>query len=46
MTPERWQMVCGILQSAMELPPGERAAFLDSNCSSDPTLFGNCVNYR
>jgi serine/threonine protein kinase len=31
-------MVRGILQSAMELPPGERAAFLDSKCSGDPSL--------
>jgi len=38
MTPERWQMVRGILQSAMELPPGERTAFLDSKCSGDPSL--------
>jgi serine/threonine protein kinase len=38
MTPERWQMVRGILQSAMELRPAERAAYLDRECSSDPTL--------
>jgi hypothetical protein len=35
MTPERWQMVRGILQSAMELRPAERAAFLDRECASD-----------
>jgi serine/threonine protein kinase len=45
MTPERWQMVCGILQSAMELPPGERAAFLDSKCSSDPLLREDVDHY-
>jgi eukaryotic-like serine/threonine-protein kinase len=38
MTPERWQMVRGILQSAMELRPDERAAFLDRECASDPSL--------
>jgi hypothetical protein len=45
MTPERWQMVCGILQSAMDLPPGERAAFLDSKCSSDPLLRKDVAHY-
>ena len=38
MTPERWQIVRGILQSAMELRPTERAALLDRECASDPTL--------
>jgi hypothetical protein len=38
MTPERWQMVRGILQSAMELRPAERDAFLDRECVSDPSL--------
>jgi serine/threonine protein kinase/dipeptidyl aminopeptidase/acylaminoacyl peptidase len=38
MTPERWQMVRGILQSAMELRPAERGAFLDRECASDPSL--------
>jgi hypothetical protein len=38
MTPERWQMVRGILQSAMELRPDERGAFLDRECASDPSL--------
>jgi eukaryotic-like serine/threonine-protein kinase len=38
MTPERWQMVRGILQSAMVLRPDERAAFLDRECASDPSL--------
>jgi hypothetical protein len=38
MTPERWQMVRGILQSAMELRPEERAAFLDRECASDPSM--------
>jgi Tol biopolymer transport system component len=38
MTPERWQLVRGILQSAMDLRPEERAAFLDRECVSDPAL--------
>jgi hypothetical protein len=38
MTPERWQMVRGILQSAMELRPDQRGAFLDRECASDPSL--------
>jgi serine/threonine protein kinase/Tol biopolymer transport system component len=38
MTPERWQMVRGILESAMELHPTERDAFLVRECASDPSL--------
>jgi serine/threonine protein kinase len=38
MTPERWQMVRGILQSAMDLRPEERGAYLDRECASDPSL--------
>jgi hypothetical protein len=38
MTPERWQMVREILQSAMDLRPQERDAFLDRECASDPSL--------
>jgi serine/threonine protein kinase/Tol biopolymer transport system component len=38
MTPERWQMVRDILQSAMELRPAERAVYLDRECASDPSL--------
>jgi serine/threonine protein kinase len=45
MTPERWQMVCGILQSAMELPAADRAAFLDSKCSGDPLLRKDVDHY-
>jgi hypothetical protein len=38
MTPDRWQMVRGILQSAMEMRPAEPSAFLDRECASDPSL--------
>ena len=45
MTPERWQVVCGIVQSAMELQGTERAAFLDSKCSDDPLLRKDVDHY-
>ena len=38
MTPERWQQVRGIFESAMELRAEDRAAFLDRQCSADPSL--------
>src|SRR5580658_7829830 len=38
MTPERWQQVRDVLEKALELAPGERSAFLDEACSSDPSL--------
>jgi serine/threonine protein kinase/Tol biopolymer transport system component len=38
MTPERWQMVRGILRSAMELRPEERTAYLDQQCATDPSI--------
>ena len=38
MTPERWQQIREVLEKALELAPGERAAFLDGACSSDPSL--------
>lgn len=38
MTPERWQLVRGILESAMQLRGKDRVAFLDSRCAGDPSL--------
>ncbi len=38
MTPERWQQIKPIFQSAIERPPAERAAFLDQACVGDPGL--------
>ena len=38
MTPKRWQVVRGILESAMELRPADRAVYLDSECAEDPEL--------
>src|SRR5438876_10589268 len=38
MTPERWQQVKQIFQSAIERPPDERDAFLAQACADDPAL--------
>ena len=38
MTPERWQQIHDVLEKALELPPGERSAFLNRACSTDPSL--------
>ena len=38
MTPERWQQIRGVLEEALELAPEQRSAFLQRNCSSDPSL--------
>jgi serine/threonine protein kinase len=38
MTPERWQLIRGILESAMEMRPAERTAYLDRQCVADPSL--------
>lgn len=38
MTPEHWQQVKEIFQSALDCPPDKRAAFLDEACVSDPAL--------
>src|SRR5438477_12367017 len=38
MTPERWQQVQKLLQSALERGPQERAAFLDKVCGGNDSL--------
>jgi serine/threonine protein kinase/WD40 repeat protein len=38
MTPERWQQIRGVLEEALELPAAQRSAFLQRNCSADPSL--------
>lgn len=38
MTPERWQRIKPLLQSALERNPGERSAFLAAECAGDETL--------
>ena len=38
MTPERWQQVKRLVNSALELTPEERPAYLDRACSGDHSL--------
>ena len=38
MTPERWQRLKTLLQSALEREPAERAAFLKQACAGDHSL--------
>jgi eukaryotic-like serine/threonine-protein kinase len=38
MTPERWQQIKALLESAIERDPLSREAFLDEACASDPAL--------
>lgn len=38
MTPERWQQLKQIFQSALERNPAERSAFLNQACAGDPAL--------
>jgi serine/threonine protein kinase/TolB-like protein/Flp pilus assembly protein TadD len=38
MTPERWQQLKQIFQSALERNPAERSAFLRQACAGDPAL--------
>ena len=38
MTPERWQKVKEVFESALERAPDERCAFLDQACDGDESL--------
>jgi eukaryotic-like serine/threonine-protein kinase len=38
MTPEHWQQVDAIFQTAVELEPAQRATFLDASCAGDEEL--------
>ncbi len=38
MTPERWQQIKALLESALERDPVAREAFLDERCAGDPSL--------
>jgi non-specific serine/threonine protein kinase/serine/threonine-protein kinase len=38
MIPERWQQVKDVLHEALQIPAGQRAAFLDSTCNGDQML--------
>ena len=36
--PESWRRIAPILEQALDLPPDQRAAFLDRACAEDPAL--------
>jgi eukaryotic-like serine/threonine-protein kinase len=38
MEPARWERVKALFHSALDRPPGERAAFLEHACPDDPEL--------
>ena len=38
MTPERWQKVKELLGTALEMPPAQRATYLEQACASDASL--------
>jgi hypothetical protein len=38
MIPERWRLIRDLFSSALQLGAAERSAFLDRNCSGDPSL--------
>jgi serine/threonine protein kinase len=38
MTPERWQQIEEVLQTALDRPPGDRASFLEHACAGDSDL--------
>jgi serine/threonine protein kinase/tetratricopeptide (TPR) repeat protein len=38
MTPERWQQIRALLESAMQLEPQQRPAYLERHCLGDPSL--------
>lgn len=44
MTPERWQQVEEIFQTALDLPLGKRASYLSQACAGDLSLHKEVVN--
>ena len=40
MTPERWAEIRDVLEAALELPAGQRIAYLDGVCPADASLRG------
>jgi eukaryotic-like serine/threonine-protein kinase len=38
MTPERWQQIRDLLQSAIEIEPAQRSEYLERHCPGDPSL--------
>src|SRR6058998_603936 len=45
MTPEHWQRIKPLLESALEREPSERSAFLDEACSGDESLRKEVESY-
>ena len=44
MTPERWQRIKPLLQSALERDPADRSAFLAAECAGDEALRNDVVS--
>ena len=40
MTPDHWQRLKALLESALEREPSERPAFLSEACAGDSSLLG------
>ena len=38
MTTQQWQTAENLFHSALELPPADRAAWVEQSCPSDPSL--------
>ena len=38
LTPERWARLSPLIDAALDLPPDQRAGYLDTACSDDPQL--------
>ncbi len=38
MEPSRWEQICAIFGTAVELPPEQRQGFLDERCGGDTTM--------
>ena len=43
MTPEKWQQIESLFHAALDRPPPERAAFLNTACGADAELRGEVV---
>ena len=41
MDQQKWQQIETVLQQALDLEPGERAAFLQRSCNGDPSLLAS-----
>jgi serine/threonine-protein kinase len=41
LDPETWRRVDAVLDRALELPPGERTAFLEAECGRDPRVLAH-----